>query len=298
MPRGQPGAPSRGGEPDSRRSTRTTTTSPRSPTRSRRRPSWTRSTSRPSSPASGPTSRPAGTARRSQRDAERAHADKKWVTFTNGTHVDSLKPETAHPPLQLPRDLRERVGPRREGADPDRRDAGPLSGGDGDHGRDASAAAGPDHWRTPTTTRRRPPGRPRSRSGSSTTTAPGGHRADGHPHSGFTRDYDSFPAPGTTGRSWYFGDDGTLTDAPPAQAAADGFAYDGRERRRDQLHRRHRRGHRRALDRHAAATSGRRTPRARRSPTRPSRSRPTRRCSARAPSTSGSARRSRTSTSR
>ena len=55
----------------------------RSSTRSRCRRSW---------PASGTTSRPAATARRS-----RAHftgTDKKWFTFTNGTHVDSLDPET------------------------------------------------------------------------------------------------------------------------------------------------------------------------------------------------------------
>ena len=42
--------------------------------------------------ASGRTSRPAATARRSP---ERfTGTDKKWFTFTNGTHVDSLAPET------------------------------------------------------------------------------------------------------------------------------------------------------------------------------------------------------------
>ena len=54
-----------------------------------------------------------------------------------------------------------------------------------------------------------------------------GSSTPGHPYSGFTRDYDTFPAPGTTGRAWYLNDAGTLTDAPPTQAAADGFAYNG-----------------------------------------------------------------------
>ena len=52
-------------------------------TRSRRRSSW---------PASGPTSRPAGTARRSH--SASPAPTRKWFTFTNGTHIDSLDPAT------------------------------------------------------------------------------------------------------------------------------------------------------------------------------------------------------------
>ena len=76
----------------SRRSKKTTTTCPRSPTRSRRSPSSTRSTCRPSWPASGPTSRPAATARPSPSTSPAR--TRKWFTFTNGTHVDSLDPAT------------------------------------------------------------------------------------------------------------------------------------------------------------------------------------------------------------
>ena len=47
---------------------------------------------RSSWPASGPTSRRAATARRSPKHM--TGTDKKWFTYTNGTHVDSLDPET------------------------------------------------------------------------------------------------------------------------------------------------------------------------------------------------------------
>ena len=39
-------------------------------------------------------------------DARPANTDKKWFTFTNGTHVDSAQTRDAHPPLRLPPDLR------------------------------------------------------------------------------------------------------------------------------------------------------------------------------------------------
>ena len=56
------------------------------------RPSSTRSTSRSSWPASGRTSRRADTARRSREHM--TGTDKKWFTYTNGVHTDSLDPET------------------------------------------------------------------------------------------------------------------------------------------------------------------------------------------------------------
>jgi hypothetical protein len=48
----------------------------------------------------------------------------------------------------------------------------------------------------------------------------------GHPYPGFERDYESYPPP-STGRSWYFGVDGTLTDSPAGTPAADGFTSNG-----------------------------------------------------------------------
>ena len=63
----------------------------RRPARRRSRSS-TRSTCRRSWPASGRTSRPAATARRWPKHF--TGTSRKWFTFTNGTHVDSLAPET------------------------------------------------------------------------------------------------------------------------------------------------------------------------------------------------------------
>jgi uncharacterized protein len=52
----------------------------------------------------------------------------------------------------------------------------------------------------------------------------------GHPAPGFERSWPSFPIPGTTGRSWYLAPGGTLSDAPPAQAGADSFTWDAHAR--------------------------------------------------------------------
>ena len=89
---GQPGAARRGRQPAREGQRRTTTTSRRSPIRSPRSRSCTRSRSRSTSPASSPTSRPAGTAPTSPSTSP-ARA-RKWFTFTNGVHTDSLDPAT------------------------------------------------------------------------------------------------------------------------------------------------------------------------------------------------------------
>jgi hypothetical protein len=47
----------------------------------------------------------------------------------------------------------------------------------------------------------------------------------GHPVPGFERSWPSWPIPGTTARSWYLGPNGALADAPPAQAGADSFTW-------------------------------------------------------------------------
>ena len=47
----------------------------------------------------------------------------------------------------------------------------------------------------------------------------------GHPVPGFERSWPSFPIPGTAARSWYMGPGGSLAAAPPAQAGADSFTW-------------------------------------------------------------------------
>ena len=69
--------------------------------------------------------------------------DRKWFTFTNGTHVDSLAPETFNRWYDFLQLYVAKQAPIAElGADPRRR-AGRLPGGDGDHGRDAAARPDP-----------------------------------------------------------------------------------------------------------------------------------------------------------
>ncbi len=52
-----------------------------------------------------------------------------------------------------------------------------------------------------------------------------GSSTPGNPYPGFQRSYDSFPPAGTTGRSWYLGEHGSLTDSQSG-TAADGFTWD------------------------------------------------------------------------
>jgi predicted acyl esterase len=47
----------------------------------------------------------------------------------------------------------------------------------------------------------------------------------GFPDPGFEQSWPSFPIPGTTARAWYLSNDGALTDGPPARAGADMFTW-------------------------------------------------------------------------
>ena len=52
----------------------------------------------------------------------------------------------------------------------------------------------------------------------------------GDPHPAFEQSWPSFPIPGTTGRSWYMGPSGSLAGSPPAQKGADEFTWDAHAR--------------------------------------------------------------------
>jgi len=150
--------------------------------------------------------------------------DKKWFTFTNGTHVDSLSPATLSRLYSFLEIYVAKEAPVLKAAI---LDAGApliyeqvfgISG--------ISADADPIQYSATldaakTAFEARKPIRVYYDHGAGKPANPG------HPYPGFTRDYDSLPAPGTTGHSWYFGDDGKLQNGPTIAAAADGFAYDG-----------------------------------------------------------------------
>jgi len=150
--------------------------------------------------------------------------DRKWFTFTNGTHVDSLQPATMNRLFKFMEIYVARTPPN-----PVKsallQAASPLVfeevfGISGLTGRFDTGNPLQTYRQAKTRWEAQKPVRILFDNGA------GGADA-GHPYPGFRRDYDSFPAPGTTGRAWYLGDDGTLQDAPAATPAADGFSYDG-----------------------------------------------------------------------
>jgi uncharacterized protein len=52
----------------------------------------------------------------------------------------------------------------------------------------------------------------------------------GHPVPGFQQSWPSFPIPGTTGRSWYLAANGALSDAPPTATGAESFTWNAHAR--------------------------------------------------------------------
>jgi hypothetical protein len=165
--------------------------------------------------------------------------DKKWFTFTNGTHVDSLDPETYN---RLYDFLNIYVGQQ---ADPPAQTAfiqatwplaaqaifginGPCNG---------SQCAPPAMTLPPDTIQAQPtydlakaafdalqPIRVLFDNGAGNSSNPG------WPYPGFEQSFDSFPIPGTTARSWYLGPNGALADAPATGTRGDGFTWDAHAR--------------------------------------------------------------------
>ena len=55
---------------------------------------------------------------------------------------------------------------------------------------------------------------------------PGGTTAAGNPYPGFEQTFSAFPVPGTTARSWYLGTAGTLSDTPSSAKGVDTYTSD------------------------------------------------------------------------
>ena len=172
--------------------------------------------------------------------------DRKWFTFTNGTHIDSLDPATFnrwYDFLELYVAKRRRSSARRS---IQAARAADLPGSDGDPGPDP--ARGPDPAAAdlrrgagrlrraeadqgPVRQRRRRPLRRASRTPASKNPSTNSR------------------SPGPKPESWYLSPNGGLSDEPPADLHADGFTWDAHALPRHRLHRRHRLGLGRALDR-------------------------------------------------
>jgi predicted acyl esterase len=152
--------------------------------------------------------------------------ERKWFTFTNGTHVDSLAPETFNRWYDFLQLYVARQAPITNSAVI--RAAAPVIY------QEAMGITGvtlpPDPIQLQPTYEgalaafeRLDPIRILFDNGA-------GGPQPGHPAPGFERSWPSFPIPGTTARAWYMGPGGALTNAAPAKAGADSFTWDAHAR--------------------------------------------------------------------
>jgi predicted acyl esterase len=153
--------------------------------------------------------------------------DKKWFTFTNGTHIDSLDPETFNrwfdflklyvadePPITTaaavqgaaPVIYKEAMGIEGVTLPPDPIQAQPTY--------DTALAA----------FEAQKPIRILFDSGAGK--SPEGQQSPGKPYPGFEQSFDEFPISETEAQRWYLGPDGALEEAAPATSGADEFTWD------------------------------------------------------------------------
>ncbi|HET8757986.1 MAG TPA: CocE/NonD family hydrolase [Solirubrobacteraceae bacterium] len=146
--------------------------------------------------------------------------DRKWFTFTNGVHTDSLDPAT----FNRWYDFMQIYVARRPPRIPDGvKDLAPaiykaLVGIDGVTLPDDPIQSQPTLAAARAAFEAQPPVRILFDNGA------GG--APGVPYAGFERSFAGWPVPGTSARSWYLGAAGTLTDAAPTAPGADSFTWD------------------------------------------------------------------------
>jgi predicted acyl esterase len=145
---------------------------------------------------------------------------RKWFTFTNGTHIDSLDPATFNRWFDF---LELYVARRAPRLTPSQRALAPTI---------YSTAMGvpgvtlppdpiqdqPDFASALAAYEALPPVRILFDSGAGSSTP-------GAPVPGFEQSFARFPLPGTRARSWYLGPGGALADARPARAGADAFTW-------------------------------------------------------------------------
>ncbi|MGN6276085.1 MAG: CocE/NonD family hydrolase [Solirubrobacterales bacterium] len=147
---------------------------------------------------------------------------KKWFTFTNGTHVDSLDPATfdrwfdflelyvaKRPPIlasaavnaAAPLIYKEAMGISGVTLPPDPIQLQPTY---------STALAAFENLK---------PIRVLFDNGS-------GGLSPGQPYPGFEKSFNEFPVPGTEAKAWYLAPEGNLSSAPPAGSGADEFTWD------------------------------------------------------------------------
>jgi predicted acyl esterase len=152
--------------------------------------------------------------------------DRKWFTFTNGTHVDSLAPETFNRWYDFLQLYVARQAPMVNSAAI--RAAAPLiyqvaMGIPGVMLPRDPIQEQPTYEGALAAFEQLPPVRVLFDNGA-------GGASPGLPYPGFEQSFPALPVPGTTARSWYLASGGALQDRPPAGAGADAFRWNARAR--------------------------------------------------------------------
>ena len=190
---------------------------------------------------------------------------RKWFTFTNGTHVDSLDPETFNRWYDFLELYVARQAPSTQrGGDPGRR-AGRSTRRrwaiDGVTLPPDPIQEQPTYAGALAAFEQLPPIRVLFDNGA-------GGSTPGEPLPGFEQSFARFPVPGTTARTWYLAHERRARRRKPTrQARRRPLPLERARAAADRLQRRHRGRARRPVDRDAALPAGRRTRPAPRRPT-------------------------------
>jgi predicted acyl esterase len=151
--------------------------------------------------------------------------NRKWITFTNGTHVDSLSPEVFNRWYDFLQLYVAKQAPMTNAAA--YRAAGPVI---------YDAAMGIQGVTFPPDPIQNQPTYAAALAAFEQLKPirilfdNGAGSSPGHPLPGFEQSFASFPVPGTTARSWYVGAGGALADRPPARAGANAFTWNPKAR--------------------------------------------------------------------
>ncbi len=145
---------------------------------------------------------------------------RKWFTFTNGTHIDSLAPATFNRWYDF---LELYVARQKPQLTPGEQALAPViystaMGVPGVTLPSDPIQAEPDYASARAAFENLPPIRILFDNGA------GG--APGAPYAGFERSFSRFPLPKTKARSWYLGRNGALTDRRPVKPGAEAFRWD------------------------------------------------------------------------
>ena len=147
--------------------------------------------------------------------------DRKWFTFTNGVHTDSLDPETFNRWYDFMKLYVAREAPALGSALI--RVAAPLV---------YEEALGIGGLSLPADPIQQQPSYEAALAAFEQLPSVrflfdnGAGGAPGHPYPGYEQSFDEFPVPGTKGQSWYLGGDGSLGESAAAGAGADRFIWD------------------------------------------------------------------------